>query len=455
MELYKKKVAVIGLGVSNVHLIRFLFTQGAVVTACDKKQEHELKDILAELAGIPLSLQLGENYLQGLPEFDVVFLTPGMKRDFPELIEARKKGVVFSSEMKEFLSRCPGKIIGITGSSGKTTTTTLAGKIMQETGRQVFIGGNIGNPLITKLPEMNKDTWVVLELSSFQLQEAERSPNIAAVTNITPNHLDMHASMEEYIDAKKNIYRFQNENDYLILNYDYDITRTMAGEARGKVFFFSRKAEISCGACLQGEDLLLKIDGKIVKICRRKDLKLLGLHNIENVLLASLITFLAGADLSHIQKVVTAFTGVEHRLELVREYNGVVYYNDSISTTPARATAGVLAMERPVVLIVGGYDKKLSFDEFAEVVVEKCKAVVTLGQTAPLLEEAIARAAAGKGKSIPVYRQDTFHRAIEKAKELAQPGDAVLLSPACASYDMFRDYRQRGELFKQIIQEFA
>lgn len=455
MDFTGKKVAVIGLGISNAGLIRFLAGQGADVTACDRKELHGLEQILTGLEGISFKLHSGPSYLERLDEYDAIFLTPGMRRDFPELERAKTRGALISSEIKEFMNRCPGKIIGITGSSGKTTTTTLVGSIMRRDFPKVYIGGNIGTPLINHLPEMDGQTWAVLELSSFQLQETERSPEIAAITNITPNHLDMHASMEEYINAKKNIFRFQGSGGILILNHDYEITRDMASEAPGKVYFFSSRRELHEGAYLSRDQLWLKISGEPAPVCRREDLKLLGLHNVENVLLTALITSLAGVGLERIREAVTGFTGVEHRLELVRILDGVFYYNDSKSTTPTSAIAGVLAMDKPAILIAGGYDKKIPFDEFAAVVIDKCKTVVLLGDTAPLIESALLRSMKEKGRKIPVLRGKTFPEAVEMAREAAAAGDAVLLSPACASYDMFKDYNERGDLFKKIVGEFA
>ncbi|MGE5582784.1 MAG: UDP-N-acetylmuramoyl-L-alanine--D-glutamate ligase [Bacillota bacterium] len=449
MDYLNKQVAVIGLGISNTPLIRYLAENGARVTVFDKKTAADLKEYMSQLAGLKLAYRLGEDYLQYLKDFDYIMLTPGMRKDLPELKKAREAGAVFSSEMELFLSKCPGRIIGITGSSGKTTTTTLIGSIITSVYPSAYVGGNIGRSLMGKLPEMTADSRVVLELSSFQLQELKQSPNLAVITNITPNHLDMHASMEEYIEAKSNILRYQGPDDAAILNYDNEITRSLSGLAKGKLYFFSRLQPLDEGAYLDGEKLIIKLNGKSRVVTTRDRLQLLGNHNVENILTASLACSLSGAPLSVIAKTVEGFTGVEHRLEFVRELNGVKYYNDSISTTPDRAIAGLSAMTRPVVLLAGGYDKHLPFDNLAPVIVKQCKHLVVLGATAPQIIKAVKAVKA----EFPITQVSTFEEAVSAAAGLAAPGEVVLLSPACASYDMFANYQERGALFKKLVRE--
>lgn len=449
MSYQDKKAAVIGLGVSNTPLIKYLAKHGAVISVFDQKSADQLEQYIGQLSGLNLTYRLGEGYLQYLTDFDYIFVTPGMRKDIPELVAAKKRGAVFSSEMEVFLQNAPGIKIGITGSSGKTTTTTLVGEMIKAHYPSVYIGGNIGRSLIEELPLMNDTTRIVLELSSFQLQDLKQSPDIAVITNITPNHLDMHASMDEYIQAKCNILRFQNEDQLAILNYDNEITRDLAQYVKGKLFYFSRMVEHDTGAFLKGDRLVLRLDGNEETITVRNHLKLLGDHNVENILTAALTARLAGVPINKITKIVEGFTGVEHRLELVREWNGINFYNDSISTTPDRAIAGLKAMTRPTVLIAGGYDKKLPFDQMGEQIVKTCKALVVLGVTAPQIIAAVKKVS----PDFPVQKADSFEAAVLAATKIAASGDVVLLSPACASYDMFNNYQERGREFKRIVNE--
>lgn len=449
MDFLHKKVAVIGLAVSNTPLIRFLAEQGANVTVFDKKTAEALGEYINQLAGLQLEYRFGETYLTYLHGFDYVFVTPGMKKDLPELKQARKEGAIFSGEMELFLNRCSGQLIGITGSSGKTTTTTLIGKMVASAYHSTYVGGNIGRSLISHLTEMTPNSKIVLELSSFQLQELKQSPHLAIITNIAPNHLDMHASMQEYIDAKSNILRYQQPEDTAILNYDNEITKSLSGLARGKLYYFSSRHHLTEGAFLDGEKLLIKLNGAEELLTTRSRLKLLGDHNVENILTASLAGRLSGVPLSNIVEIIEEFTGVEHRLELVREINEVKYYNDSISTTPDRAIAGLKAMTQPTVLIAGGYDKHLPFEPLAPEIIRRCKHLIVLGVTAPLIINAVRTIKS----EFPVTLVKSFEEAVHIAVKIASPGDVVLLSPACASYDMFKNYQERGALFKKLVNE--
>jgi UDP-N-acetylmuramoylalanine--D-glutamate ligase len=443
----KKKIAVIGLAVSNTPLICYLAEAGALISVFDKKPAAQLEDYLAQLRDLSLELHLGPDYLQYLHGYDLIFITPGMKKNLPELEAARAAGAVFSSEMELFFARCPGKITGITGSSGKTTTTTLIGLMAAAAFPNSFVGGNIGRSLLGELPKIGSASQVILELSSFQLQELKQSPHLAVITNITPNHLDMHASMTEYIEAKSNLLRFQTPDDMAILNYDNEITRNFQHLARGKLYFFSRRRRMPEGAYLDGDRLMLSLDGRTEPITWRSCLKLLGDHNVENVLTAALAARLIGVPLATITQVAEGFTGVEHRLQLVRELNGVRYYNDSISTTPDRAVAGLKAMTQPTVLIAGGYDKKLPFDGLATQIAQTCKHLVVLGVTAPQIRQAVRAAQ----PDFPITTVSDLTEAVNVAAEIALSGEAVLLSPACASYDMFNNYQERGRLFKELV----
>jgi UDP-N-acetylmuramoylalanine--D-glutamate ligase len=447
MEYKNKKIAVIGLAVSNTPLIRYLAEAGARLSVFDRKPAALLENYLRQLQNLSLELHLGDDYLQHLHGYDYVFITPGMKKNLPELNAARAEGAVFSSEMELFFAKCPGRITGITGSSGKTTTTTLVGQMVAAAFPNSFVGGNIGRSLIGDLFRMDATSRVILELSSFQLQEMKQSPSLAVVTNITPNHLDMHASMAEYIEAKSNLLRYQTVKDQAILNYDNEITRGLRSLVKGRCFFFSRRCRVDEGAYLEDGKLLLRLNGQTELIIERDNLQLLGDHNVENVLTAALAARLMGVPLPVIAKIAEDFTGVEHRLQFIRELDGVRYYNDSISTTPDRAIAGLKAMTRPTILIAGGYDKKLPFDSLGRQIANTCKHVVLLGVTAPLIRQAVETAQPG----FPVTSVVDLIEAVNVASKLAVDGDVVLLSPACASYDMFNNYQERGLLFKELV----
>lgn len=442
-----KKTAVIGLAVSNTPLIRYLVEQGAQVTVFDKKSAAELQDYMGKLSDLKLEYCLGDDYLSHLRGFDYIYVTPGMKKDLPELQKARAEGAIFSSEMELFFEKCPGRITGITGSSGKTTTTTLIGLMMASAFPATFIGGNIGRSLMDQLPLMNASSKVVLELSSFQLQTVSRSPQLAVITNVTPNHLDIHASMEEYIEAKSNILQYQSAEDIAILNYDNEITRSLSTKVKGKLYYFSRLKPQDEGAYLEGDKLIIRLHGQTEILTTRERLKLLGDHNVENILTASLAARINGVPLKNLTPIVEEFSGVEHRLEFVRERNGVLFYNDSISTTPDRAIAGLMAMTRPTILIAGGYDKHLPFDKLASVIVNHCKLLIVIGVTAPQIIAAVRKCQ----KDFPITSAETFEDAVKIATKLARPGQVVLLSPACASYDMFKNYQERGALFKSLV----
>lgn len=450
MDYQGKKIAVVGLAANNTPLIRELISRGAEVTALDRKSPEELVNYLDQLQDLPVTYHLGPDYLQHLRGHDEVFLSPGVPRHQTEFKDAESAGIVFRSEMQLFFELCPCQIIGITGSNGKTTTTTLIGLILERCAA-VRVGGNIGRPPISFLSELNTESLVVLELSSFQLQSMEASPQLAIVTNITPNHLDVHKDMDEYIDAKAHILRSQNAADRAILNWDNAITRSMAQETPGRVYYFSRKERLREGAYQWDNGLFLRLNGEEELLCYRSEIPLPGDHNVENVLAAALACRLSGASLEDIHEVVTRFTGVEHRLEKVRDLDGVTYYNDSISTSPDRATAGLLAIPAPITLIAGGYDKHLPFDDFAHVAVARCKTVILIGATASMIRQALDQAMEETGRRIDVISAFDLEDAVNKAKDSAAFGDVVLLSPACASYDMFRNFEERGRVFKELV----
>lgn len=441
-----KKAAVVGIGVSNRPLIYFLLSLGAQVSAFDKKNEEQLKDIAGELKAHGVKLVLGENYLDNLVGYDVVFKTPSMRIDNPALVKAKAQGAYITSEMEEFIRYCPGKVYGITGSDGKTTTTTLVYNMLKEEGYKTWVGGNIGTPLFAQIEEISKDDKIVLELSSFQLMTINVSPEVALITNLSPNHLDIHKGMEEYIDAKKNVFKYQNSSNLLVLNRDNELTNSMVDEAKGRVMQFSRKEIIEDGAYYKDEKLYIKNQ----EVCSLDDIKLMGMHNVEN-LLAAFCCVCSEVSVSSMKKVAATFTGVEHRTEFVRELNGVKYYNDSIATSPTRVLAGLKAFPKPVVLIAGGYDKNLPFEELAEEGYEKIKTLILVGATKYKIKEAFDKVIPHKDRVLPIVVADTFEEAVLKAKEAASFGDIVTLSPACAGFDLFPNFAVRGEKFKELV----
>lgn len=439
-----KSVAVLGMGVSNTPLIRLLLEAGAHVTIRDRKEEAAENMTAKAFASHGATLVFGENYLDDLNE-SIIFKTPGMRPDLPELLAAKESGSVITSEMEIFFEVCPAKTIGITGSDGKTTTTTIIHELLKTEGHTCYVGGNIGTPLLDQVGKMKPDDICVLELSSFQLMTMNSSPDIAVITNIAPNHLDVHRSMDEYIDAKRNIYRFQN-GGRLVLNADNDITYDISKLEGLSSVLFSRKRVLDDGFSV--------CDGFICKgserIVRTADIKIPGLHNVENYLAA-----IAAVDglVSHdtIVSVAKNFGGVAHRMELVRELHGVAYYNDSIASSPTRTIAGLRSFPQKVILIAGGYDKHIPFDVLGPEVVEHVKALVLVGATAPKIREAVVQAPDYDPEVLPIFECDTFENAVHTAASTAQSGDIVTLSPACASFDLFRNFAERGDRFRAIV----
>ncbi len=450
--LQGKRVAVIGIGLrSGVPLIRFLLQAGCQVVACDRKQEHELGDVFAALAGLPVDYQLGAGYLAGLERCQLLFRTPAMRPDTPELLTAAAAGARLTSEIELVFSLASAPITGITGSEGKTTTTSLIAAMLRADGHVVHLGGNIGHSLVEEVLDIGETAEIVLELSSFQLMSMRKSPHTALVTNLSPNHLDYHRSMEEYISAKANILKHQTGEDLLVLNWDNYPTRQLAQSAPGHVLWFSRQGTVSEGACLQDDQIVLVDGDRTIPVCAIGDLVLPGLHNVENVLAAVAIAYAKGVSLSAIKSAATTFVGVEHRLEFVRELAGVKYYNDSKATSPSSTIAGLKALSSPVVLIAGGYDKKIPFQTLAEALLGKVRALALIGETADRIADAVAGLGDQSLANLALRKFDSMEEAVAWCRQQAQPGDAVVLSPACASFDMFKDFEQRGQAFKQLV----
>jgi UDP-N-acetylmuramoylalanine--D-glutamate ligase len=441
-----KNVGVVGIGVSNIPLINFLLDLGAKVTAFDKKTKEELGDIAAEFNEKGVTLELGEHYLDKLTGFDVVFKTPSMRIDSEALVRAKKEGAYVTSEMEEFVRYTKGKIYAITGSDGKTTTTTIVSKLLEEEGYKTWVGGNIGTPLFAQIENIKDDDRVVLELSSFQLMTMHEKINIAICTNLAPNHLDMHKDMQEYIDSKKNIFLYQNDDDVLVVNRENDITYSFEKEAKGKVREFSSKRVIEDGAYLK--DNILYLEGK--EVCNRDDIIIKGVHNVENYL-AAFIATKDDVSIKTMKKIAQTFTGVEHRCELVREINGVKYYNDSIASSPTRTLAGLKAFNEKVILIAGGYDKNIPFEPLAYEGYPYIKTLILLGKTKDKIKLVFDKLEKEKGIKIDIKTVSSLDEAVDVAKKNARSGDIVTLSPACASFDMFPNFMARGNAFKEMV----
>ncbi|NME95076.1 UDP-N-acetylmuramoyl-L-alanine--D-glutamate ligase [Clostridium cochlearium] len=444
--IYNKKVAIIGLGISNMPLIEFLSNLGARVTGFDKKNEDELGKDIEKLKEKGVNFELGSNYLDKLSNFDVVFRTPSMRVDHPILTKAKSEGAYITSEMEQFIKYCPAKLFCVTGSDGKTTTTTLIYNMLKAEGYTVWIGGNIGTPLFTKIEKIKKEDMVVLELSSFQLMSIKEPVEVALITNVSPNHLDIHKDMEEYIEAKKNIFKYQRKDDLLVINEDNKVTKSMEKECIGRVLKFSMKEKLKKGAFFYDE--YLYINEK--KVCNMNEVKLKGMHNIEN-LLAAFCCVSEDISIDSMGKVAKNFAGVEHRLELVKEIQGVKYFNDSIASSPTRTLAGLKSFDRPVILIAGGYDKNISFDILAKEGISHIKHLILLGDTKYKIEEAFKNIMKDSNQYIPISICNSIEEAVNIAKENAKFGDIVTLSPACASFDMFKNFEERGNKFKSII----
>ena len=444
-----KTVAVIGIGVSNTPLLRMLLRAGIDVTACDKRRREDLGELAEELESLGARLQLGENYLKGLRQ-DVIFRTPGLRPDVPELLEAMAQGSTLTSEMEVFFEVCPCPIIAVTGSDGKTTTTTIIAELLKAAGYTVHVGGNIGHPLLCEAGEMKPSDYAVLELSSFQLMTMQRSPQIAVVTNLAPNHLDMHKGMEEYVASKENIFRHQTKGDIAVFNRDNEITREQGGRAVGSALYFSRQVEVEQGVFLRGDDMILRRNGTERRIMTTEDIRLPGVHNVENYMAAiAAVDGLVSDEV--IRRFAREFNGVEHRIELVRTYRGVRFYNDSIASSPSRTIAGLRSFQEKVILIAGGYDKHIPFDVLGPEIVAHVKLLVLCGATADKIRAAVENAPGYQPGKPEILDVTPFTAAVEAARDRAHPGDVVTLSPACAAFDQFKNFAERGKFFKSIV----
>ena len=448
-SLKGKTAAVLGIGVSNTPLIELLCRNGVQVIACDKKSREDLGERAKQLEALGAHLQLGEGYLDDL-RADVVFRTPGMRPDVPALLEAKARGgSIVTSEMEIFFEVCPCTIIGVTGSDGKTTTTSIIAEMLRAAGKTVYLGGNIGHPLLCDAEKMQPEDFAVVELSSFQLLDMKRSPHIAVMTNLAPNHLDVHKDMDEYIAAKENIYLHQHDGDIAIFNEDNDITRGLSKKSATHARLFSRREEVADGAFLRGDTIVLRHDGRENAVMRLSDIRLPGMHNVENYLAA--VTALDGLVPYEIMcETARTFAGVEHRIEPVRNLDGVQWYNDSIATSPTRAIAGLNAFNEKVIMLAGGYDKHIPFAPLAPEVVKHVKLLILCGATADAIEQAVRECPDYHG-SPEIVRCESLEECVQAAYKRAVCGDIVTLSPACAAFDQFANFMERGKAFKKLV----
>lgn len=450
-KLKNKTVAVLGIGVSNTPLIYLLLGAGISVVACDKKNRDMIGPIADELEQNGVELRLGADYLEDL-ECDVIFRTPGMRPDLPQLKRAEASGARLTSEMEVFFEICPCQIIGVTGSDGKTTTTTIISEILKAAGLTVHLGGNIGEPLLSRASKMRPEDVAVVELSSFQLMTMSISPNISVVTNITPNHLDTHKSMEEYIDAKRNIYLHQKDGDRLVVNACNEITAGFHPNEGVELIQFSLKEPVEKGIYFDNGTIYIKNEAGPQAIINREQIKLPGIHNVDNYMAA----FAATIDMVPPDfwiKVAREFAGVEHRIELVRELDGVRYYNDSIASSPTRTIAGLRSFDRKVILIAGGYDKKIPFDTLGREINKRASCLILCGDTARKIWISVEGDKNYSG--LKIYECNNMTQCVAVARRESKPGDIVILSPACASFDRYPNFVERGRAFKTAVMNLS
>ncbi len=446
-SVQNKKVIICGIGHNNIPVIRQFLEAGAKVIACDKRAEAQLGEEALSLRDVGAEFRLGEGYLDDL-DCDLILRTPGMKPYLPAFNEARARGITVTSEMELFFELCEAPIYAVTGSDGKTTTTTVIAGLLDSAGIKTFVGGNIGRALLPYVNEIRPQDAAVVELSSFQLTMMDRSPHIAVVTNVSPNHLDWHTDMQEYIDAKKNLVLYQHQQDRAILNADNAITAGFAAGLPGSVWEFSRLHPVKQGCWLNSRrEIVVSENSGDTVVMSAADIRIPVEHNIENYM-AAIAAVWGSVNVENIRRFATAFSGVEHRCELVRERNGVRWYNDSIGSSPSRTVAGLKAFDRKVILIAGGYDKHIPYDPLGEIAPKTVKAAVLLGATADAIENAIR-----EHSDLPIIRVKDMAEAVDRADRIAGEGDIVFMSPASASFDMYPNFEVRGNHFKSLVDQ--
>lgn len=448
-----KKIFFLGAGVSHRELIRQFAAKGAAVMLCDRKSREQLGAFGDEIEALGVSFDLGDGYLDHLADADVVFRTPGIDYTKPEIQAAVEAGVTVTSEIETFFDLCPCKLIGVTGSDGKTTTTTLISEMLKAAGYTVHLGGNIGKPLLPRIADIGPDDMAVVELSSFQLISMRRSPDVAVVTNLAPNHLDHHKDMDEYIDAKRNILLWQSERGVAVLNEENAITRSMVPDVQGSLRWFSRCNPVDDGAFLDAEKNLWRAQSGVkTKIMSLTDIPLPGDHNKENIATATAAVLgLVPDDI--IRQVVSSFGGVEHRIELARVKDGVRWYNDSIGTSPTRTIAGLRSFDRKLILIAGGYDKKISYAPLAPEILKSVKTLLLCGATGPVIRAEVEGCPGFDSAALRMESLPDLAACVARANELAHDGDVVLMSPASASFDLYANFEERGQHFKKLVNE--
>ena len=454
-----KKVAFIGAGVSHRELIPQFVEMGAQVTLCDRKTSlEEFGETGRMLAGLGISFSLGEGYMDGFAGQDIILRTPGFEYYTPALQAAKAAGALVTSEMELFFAYCPCELIAVTGSDGKTTTTSLIAAMLQKAGRTVHLGGNIGRALLPILAEVSPTDAAVVELSSFQLISMRRSPKVAVVTNVTPNHLDHHKDMQEYIDAKRNILLYQDAGCRAVLGYENEVSRAMQADCKGRQVWFTRLRETTDGAFLRADGMLCMAEpdpaapgkSRVTPILPQSEVKLRGLHNIENLLAAAAAVW-GRVPVSAIAAVGSSFTGVEHRIEPVRLLDGVQWYNDSIGTSPTRTIAGLRSFSQKLILIAGGYDKHIPYEPLAPEILAHVKVLVLMGATGPRIEAAVRAEPGFAAAGLTILHAGSMEEAVALARQAAKPGDEVILSPASASFDLYPNFEERGRHFKRLV----
>ena len=445
-----KKIAIIGLGVSNLPLLDYFYDKKANITVFNNSKIDD--NVMEKINSYGYKVETGEGNLSKLKGFDIVFRSPSCLPTTPELQAEKENGAIITTEIEQVLKLAPCKVIGITGSEGKTTTTSLIYAILKKAGINCYLGGNIGNPLFTSIEKMKPDDIIVLELSSFQLMDMKISPDISVITNIFPEHLNVHKSYEEYQEAKRNIIYYQNENGISVLNKDNDITKNFDTATNGKVIFFSSKEKLYDGYYYDREDGYIKygVDDKEEKIIHSSLIKLRGIHNCENICAALAATTTLASREAQID-AIKEFKGVAHRLEFVKEINGAKYFNDSIGTSPASTIAGLDSFAENIILLAGGADKNLDYTKIGEKIVEKVGTLILCGPTADKIESATRKALEAQNKDIPIIRTNNLKESILEAHKIAKEGDIVLLSPASTSFDAFKNFEERGNYFKDIV----
>ncbi len=450
LKRYKgKKILIAGFGLEGRTTFEYLRKHGIKADIADALNE---KDFFAANPGLKnkkINFFVGDKALGNISDYDVVFRSPGLSAFNPELVEAKRNGTEITSQTKLFMERCPAKTIGVTGTKGKGTTSSLIYETLKSAGKDVFLGGNIGVPPITFVDKLKKDSIAVLEFSSFQLMDLEQSPDIAVVLNITQDHIDVHANREEYVDAKKSVVQYQTEDDFAVINIDYETPNSFKALTKGKVYDVSTKKKVERGCYVNEKDeVILARDGKEEKIASFSDLQLRGRHNLENVCAAVAASYLGGADLDSIRKTVKNFKGLEHRLEFVAEVCGVKYYNDSFATTPETTIAALNSFDDPIILIAGGSDKGADYKEMGRVIANKAKTVFLIGAVSGKIKKKILRA---NPQADIMEGYEDMNDLLERINKIAIAGDVVLLSPGCASFGLFKNYKERGELFKKAV----